>query len=59
MFAKKMINISTNRVEKRKTARLTGTPTFYTTPNRSRCLIIFQNSVREIVILNDGNTEEF
>ena len=27
MFAKKIINVTTNSVEKRKTARLTGRPT--------------------------------
>ena len=51
------MNVTTNRIEKRNTARLTGTLT-----NRYRCLILsklYKQLIREIVILTDGNMEDF
>ena len=56
MFVKKIINVTTNCVEKEKQLDLL---VHLHDAKSFEMSHYFQNSIREIVILTDGNTEEF
>ena len=56
MFVKKIMYVTTNSVEKEKQLDLL---VYLHDAKSFEMSHYFQNSIREIVILTDGNTEEF